>query len=83
MSRYTDFPRNTKQAYLRTCAQAARDAKRRAEQEEQAYAEHNPTQIANERVMVEEPPFIVQTAAQIAWQRGAELPTGNPFYKAA
>jgi hypothetical protein len=44
MNRYTDFPRNTKATYIKTCAQTARDAAIRAAQMEQAYAEHTPRQ---------------------------------------
>ncbi len=41
---YTNFPRNTKAAYIKSCAQALKDAQKRAEQEELAYMEHTPTQ---------------------------------------
>jgi hypothetical protein len=44
VNRYTDFPRNTKQVYLKTCAQTAREAAIRAQQVEQAYQEHTPVQ---------------------------------------
>lgn len=48
MSKFTDFPRNTKQAYLKTCAQTAREAAIRAQQIEQAYKEHTPVQNTSE-----------------------------------
>lgn len=48
MSRYTNFPRNTKQAFLRSCAASAREAVIRAQQVEQAYREHTPVQNTDE-----------------------------------
>lgn len=50
MSKFTDFPRNTKQAYIKSCAQAAREAAIRAQQMEQAYQEHTPVQNTDELI---------------------------------
>ena len=48
---YTNFPRNTKQAYIKACADAEREARIKAEQVERAYQEHNPAQIEHELEM--------------------------------
>jgi hypothetical protein len=44
VSKFTDFPRNTKQAHIKSCAATAREAAIRAAQMEQAYQEHTPVQ---------------------------------------
>lgn len=48
MSKFTDFPRNTKQAYIKSCAQAAREAVARAAEVEKAYSEYTPVQNTDE-----------------------------------
>lgn len=50
MSKYDSFPRNTKAAHLKTCAQSAREAAIRARQIEEAYTEHTPRQNTDELV---------------------------------
>ena len=51
MSKFTDFPRNTKAAHIKSCAATARDAAIRAAQVEQAYTEYQPVQIVHAGAM--------------------------------
>jgi len=48
---FTDFPRNTKERHVRTCAQEAREQARKQAEIEAAYSEWTPTQVFQQEHM--------------------------------